>query len=442
MASRFLGLGAEVTAGPRLAANKVRGSPVAPLVLLLALAGPLAWAGGPTPTRFARVEGRELVAPDGTPLRLKGINLGNWLLPEGYMWRLQKGPQSPRQIQELVAELIGPDAARSFWRDFRAAYVTKSDIRYLKRIGLDSVRVPFDYRVLTPEEHPQVWLDEGFALLDRLIEWCRDEGLLVVLDMHAAPGGQTGRNIDNSWGHPFLFESEESEARAIGVWRKLAERYRDEPAVLGYDLLNEPIPNVSAYAPYKARLEPFYRKAVAGIRELDAQHVIFLGGAVWDTDFSVFGPPFAPNLVYTFHKYWNPTDDASLRPFLAFRERYQVPLWLGETGENTDEWIEACRRLVERHGIGWCFWPYKKLGATSCPASIVAPEGWDEIVAYGAHRTVDFEANARIRPSLIRSRATLAALLTNIRLENCRINKGYLKALGLRGDETVPSPRP
>jgi endoglucanase len=431
-----------VTAGAGLGANKVPGSRIAPLALLLALAGPLAWAGGPTPTRFARVEGRELVGADGTPLRLKGINLGNWLLPEGYMWRLQKGPQSPRQIQELVAELIGPDAARSFWRDFRDAYVTRSDIRYLKKIGIDSVRVPFDYRVLTPEEDSRVWLEDGFALLDRLIEWCRDEGLLVVLDMHAAPGGQTGRNIDNSWGHPFLFESEESEARAIGVWRKLAERYRDEATVLGYDLLNEPIPNVPAYAPYKPRLEPFYRKAVAGIRERDAHHVIFLGGANWDTDFSVFGPPFAPNLVYTFHKYWNPTDDASLRSFLEFRERYQVPLWLGETGENTDEWIGACRRLAERHGIGWCFWPYKKLGAASCLATIAPPEGWDEIVAYGAHRTADFEANARIRPPLVRSRAALAALLTNIRLENCRLNEGYAKALGLRGDETAPSPRP
>jgi endoglucanase len=431
-----------VTAGAGLGANKVPGSRIAPLALLLALAGPLAWAGGPTPTRFARVEGRELVGADGTPLRLKGINLGNWLLPEGYMWRLQKGPQSPRQIQELVAELIGPDAARSFWRDFRDAYVTRSDIRYLKKIGIDSVRVPFDYRVLTPEEDSRVWLEDGFALLDRLIEWCRDEGLLVVLDMHAAPGGQTGRNIDNSWGHPFLFESEESEARAIGVWRKLAERYRDEATVLGYDLLNEPIPNVPAYAPYKPRLEPFYRKAVAGIRERDAHHVIFLGGANWDTDFSVFGPPFAPNLVYTFHKYWNPTDDASLRSFLEFRERYQVPLWLGETGENTDEWIGACRRLAERHGIGWCFWPYKKLGAASCLATIAPPEGWDEIVAYGAHRTADFEANGRIRPPLVRSRAALAALLTNIRLENCRLNEGYAKALGLRGDETAPSPRP
>jgi endoglucanase len=431
-----------MTAGAGLAANKARGCPLAPMVLLLALAGPLAWAGGPAPTRFARVEGRELVAADGTPLHLKGINLGNWLLPEGYMWRLQKGPQSPRQIQELVAELVGPDAARAFWRDFRAAYVTRSDIHYLKGIGIDSVRVPFDYRILTPEEHPEVWLDDGFALLDRLIDWCRDEGLLVVLDMHAAPGGQTGRNIDNSWGHPFLFESEESEARAIGVWRRLAERYRDEATVLGYDLLNEPIPNVPAYAPYKPRLEPFYRKAVAGIRELDAHHVIFLGGANWDTDFSVFGPPFAPNLVYTFHKYWNPTDDASLRPFLAFRERYQVPLWLGETGENTDEWIEACRRLVERHGIGWCFWPYKKLGAASCLATIAPPEGWDEIVAYAAHRTVDFEANARIRPPLVASRAALASLLGNIRLENCRLNPGYSRALGLRGDETLPSPRP
>jgi hypothetical protein len=326
---------------------------------------------------------------------------------------------------------VGPDEAARFWHEFQENYVRQEDIHLLRRLGLNVVRVPFDYRLLQREGEPGIFREEGFGLLDRLIAWCREEGLLVILDLHAAPGGQTGRNIDNSWGHPFLFESSESQDRTVDLWRHLAARYSQEPALLGYDLLNEPIPNEPAYEGLKPRLEPLYRRIVSAIREVDPHHIVFLEGASWDTDFSVFGQPFDPNLVYSFHKYWNATDVASLRPFLEYRERTGAPLWLGESGENTDEWVSSCRMLVEGEGIGWCFWPYKKLESPRGIASIPTPQGWSEIVAYAAARTSDFEANARIRPSLETARAALASFLRNSRLENCRVNEGFAKALGL-----------
>jgi endoglucanase len=379
--------------------------------------------------RFVHAQGREIVGPDGAPLRLKGIGLGNWLLPEGYMFLFHKGATSPRQIQELFAELVGPDEARDFWAKFRDAWVTRDDIRFLKRVGFDSVRVPFNYRLLTPEDQPGTWLAEGFARLDDAVAWSRAEGLWVVLDLHGAPGGQTGRNIDDGWGHPWLFESEESQARTVAIWRKLAERYRDEPAVLGYDLLNEPLPN--GYEALNPRLEPLYRRLVAAIREVDPNHLIFLGGARWDTDFSVFGSPFDPNLAYTFHKYWNQTDDASIQSFLQFRERHGVPIWLGESGENDESWIEACIRLMDRHGIGWCFWPYKKMDSTRGVVSVARPAYWDEVVDYAEKRGADFEASAKIRPPVAHARQALAELLEKSRLANARVNEGYLRALGL-----------
>jgi aryl-phospho-beta-D-glucosidase BglC (GH1 family) len=386
----------------------------------------------PPPARagYVRVQSSELVAPDGTPLRLKGIGLGNWLLPEGYMFGFRKGAQSPRQIQALVAELVGPDEARAFWTAFRDAWVTRDDIRFLKKAGFDHVRVPFNYRILTPEDQPGVWLPEGFARLDDVVAWCREEGLWVVLDMHGAPGGQTGRNIDDGWGHPWLYESAESQERTIAIWRRLAERYRGETAVLGYDLLNEPLPN--GYEALNPRVEPLYKRLVAAIREVDPDHVIFLGGAQWNTNFSVFGPPFAPNLAYTFHKYWNETTDASIRPFLDFRDRHRAPIWLGESGENDDAWIRACVELMDRHGIGWCFWPYKKLESPSGVVSVTAPPHWPAIVAYAAARTGDFEADAKIRPSLAQSREALSGLVENARLARTRVNAGYLRALGLK----------
>ena len=406
---------------------------LATAVALLIL-GAGACGGAPPGVRtsvYVQTRGRELVGPDGAVLRLRGINLGNWLVPEGYMWRFEKGPQSPRQIQELVADLVGPDEARAFWSSWRDTYVTREDVQYLRKIGLNSVRVPFNYRLLTPEDRPGVWLDEGFVLLDRVIGWCREEGLWVILDMHCAPGGQTGTNIDDSWGWPSLFESAESQARTIEVWRKIAERYRGEPTILGYDLLNEPIPHWPEVQKYNPLLEPLYKRIVASVREVDPSHVVFLGGAQWDTNFAVFGPPFAPNLAYTFHKYWNETTDASIKSFLDFRDRHDVPLWLGESGENTDEWVAACVRLMEGHGVGWSFWPYKKMDATSSIVSVERPAHWDEIASYAAARGTDFEANNKLRPSLEHSRAALLGLVENSRFKNVRVNAGYVRALGL-----------
>jgi hypothetical protein len=244
-----------------------RGLGAAAIVLTGVALTVAATTAGPTQSPrpgYVRVQGHELVAPDGTPLRLKGIGLGNWLLPEGYMFRFKKGAQSPRQIQELISELVGPDESRAFWTAFRDAWITRDDIRFLKKAGFDHVRVPFNYRLLTPEDQPGVWLPEGFALLDRVVGWCREEGLWVVLDMHGAPGGQTGRNIDDGWGHPWLYESAESQERTVAIWRRLAERYRGETAVLGYDLLNEPLPN--GYEALNPRVEPLYCRLVAAIR--------------------------------------------------------------------------------------------------------------------------------------------------------------------------------
>ena len=127
-------------------------------------------------------------------------------------------------------------------------------------------------------------------------------------------------------------------------------------------------------APYNQNLEPLYKKLTAAIRQVDTHHIIFLGGAQWDGNFTVFGPPFDNNITYTFHKYWSKTDEPVIQPYLDFREKYNVPIWLGESGENTDEWIAQFVALMEKHNIGWAFWPYKKMGKTSAVVTITPPK--------------------------------------------------------------------
>ena len=169
------------------------------------------------------------------------------------------------------------------------------------------------------------------------------------------------------------------------------------------------------------------------MREADPNHILVLGGAQWDSNFKVFGTPFDRNVMYTFHKYWTaPTQDV-IQEYLDFRKRYHVPIWMGESGENTDAWIEQFAHMLERNEIGWCFWPYKKMEQTSCVAAFEKPVHWDEITTYAKMPGNSGESEKRIaaRPSLEHSREALQDLLQRIHFEKCRINAGYLKALGL-----------
>ena len=398
------------------------------LVILLASLTSLVANGQ---TRFVSTRVKEFVSPDGKPLLLRGINLGNWLLPEGYMFKF-KTTNSPRLIQTAINELVGEDEARKFWKTYRDNYITQADIRFIKQSGFNSVRIPFNYRLFVTDGTVPRLDGPGYELLDRVVSWCRSEGLYVILDMHAAPGGQTGDNIDDSFAYPFLFESAESQELTVNLWAKIATRYRNEPAVIGYDLLNEPIAHYFDTASLNPKLEPLYRRIVSGIREVDRNHIIFLGGAQWDSNFKVFGSPFDPKLAYTFHKYWMTVNQDAIQEYLTFRDRYNVPVWMGESGENTDEWIESFRKLLEAKNIGWCFWPYKKLDATSCVVSINVPDDWAMIVDFADGPRKSFEEVRKRRPPKEKVQKALNDYLERIKFANCRINSGYLKALGLR----------
>lgn len=410
-----------------LSRRLIRAGVVLAFILAVAAGNPCAYGQG----GFVTTRGGDFIAPDGQRLTLRGINLGNWLLPEGYMFKF-KTANSPRRIEEVLSQLVGEEEARRFWKAFREHYVTREDIRFIKRAGFNSVRVPFSYRLFVTEGDPRRLEGPGYELLDRVVGWCRAEGLYVILDMHGAPGGQTGDNIDDSFGYPFLFESPESQELTIRLWRELAARYRDEPAVLGYDLLNEPIAHYFDAESLNPKLEPLYRRIVSAIREVDRNHVVFLGGAQWNTNFKVFGPPFDQRVAYTFHKYWMEVKQEAVQEYVDFRERHKVPVWMGESGENTDEWIASFRELLERNRIGWSFWPYKKLDATSCVASVAKPADWDAIVAFADHPRTTFEDVRKNRPTRAVAERALADYLEAVKFANCQINEGYLKALGLR----------
>ncbi len=371
---------------------------------------------------FVRVSGRDFVHADGSKFAVRGISLGNWLVPEGYMFKFTQA-RSPREINAVFVKLLGAEGAARFWARFRDKYITQADIQFIAAAGFNTVRVPLHYGLFMKDAEPVAFEGPGWALIDRLIGWCRAAGLHVILDLHAAPGGQTGVNHDDGTGFPMVFYVPRYRRETVALWHEIARRYADEPAVLGYDLLNEPISPYNDEDFLNPRLEPLYREIVAAIREVDQRHAVLLEGGQWSSNFSLFGAPFDGNVAYTYHEFWADTRRNSIQQFVDFSYRYDVPVLLGESGELTDRWNAKFRALHETFGIGWCFWTYKEPESTSTVVSVKLPPGWDAVASVGS--------GGAVVPPRATAEATVQAFLEALPLAAGTVNDGYLTSLGL-----------
>src|SRR5579859_2390369 len=196
---------------------------------------------------FLKAKGQLIVTDKGEKVILRGIGLGGWMLQEGYMLKLGKvGPQY--RIREKLAELVGPEKTAAFYNQWLANDIRKIDIDSMAAWGFNSVRLPMHYALYTlpidkePAAGKDTWLEKGFVLTDSLLSWCKADHIYLILDMHAAPGGQ-GNDLpiaDRDPSKPSLWESPANREKMIALWRKLAERYAGESWIGGYDIINEP----------------------------------------------------------------------------------------------------------------------------------------------------------------------------------------------------------
>lgn len=406
---------------------------------IIALIGGLSACNQNSPTvdqipsnSIVRIEGSELIDSTGNPIHLVGTNLGNWLVPEGYMFKMNQ-VSSPRKIDELLYEMIGPDSLKAFWLNYLDSYITQEDIAYLKQIGCNHVRLPFHYKLFTDQEY-MATKNAGFTYLDRLVNWCRKEGLYVLLDMHCAPGGQTGDNIDDSYGYPYLLFSEASQEELSHIWKEIAAHYANDPVVIGYDIVNEPVAHYfqESIPDYNDRLFVVYQKAVEAIREVDKRHAIFLNGSIWANDFGVFKSKLDEAIVYEFHRYWFDVTPECTKYFTDFRDSLDVPIYIGETGENTDEWILQFREHLEREKIHWAFWPYKKMNNTRGIMNFQEPATWKLISEYAEADRSSFEMIRKHIPNRDSVQLALNQFIENCKYPQCYENAGYINGLGLK----------
>ena len=389
-------------------------------------------------SNFVTIKGENLMDANGKKLYIVGTNLGNWLNPEGYMFDFKK-TNCEWMINDMVCELAGSDFAREFWQAFKDNYITEADIAYIKQTGANTIRLPFNYKLFTREDYMGKNDEtEGFKQMDKVIDWCRKYDLHLILDMHDCPGGQTGDNIDNGHGYPWLFESEASQQLFCQIWRKIAERYKDESVILGYELMNEPIATMfsdSLRAALNAKLEPLYKRATKAIREVDLNHIILLGGAQWNGNFEPFSDwKFDNKIMYTCHRYGGEPTKAAIQSIIDFRDKTKLPMYMGEIGHNTDQWQADFCATMKKANIGYTFWPYKKIDG-SCMMGIKKPADWDStIVKFAEADRSSFDAIRKARPDQEKGKKLLMEFVENAKKENCIPQKGYIKSMGLKAE--------
>lgn len=389
-------------------------------ILLFTFSLPFTWCQS-----YLKAEGKQIVNEDNESIILRGMGLGGWMVQEGYMLQTAEFASPQHQIKERITEIIGEEATAEFYEAWLENYMQKVDVDSLKSWGFNSVRLPMHYNLYTLpiEDEPipgkNTWLEKGFQLTDSLISWCAQNEMYVVLDLHAAPGGQ-GYDEGISDYDPdkdSFWENVENRNKAASLWKRLAARYVDEPWVAGYDLLNEPNWNL----PGGSLLRSAYIQMTDSIREVDAKHIIFIEGNWFANDFTGLTPPWDNNMVYSPHKYWSINDQASIQWVLDLREEQNVPLYLGESGENSNQWFHDAIKLFEDNDIGWAWWPLKKVEAIAGPLSVNKTFGYEALLNY-------WKGTGNM-PTKESATLALMQLAENYKMENCEFESGVIDAM-------------
>ncbi|MET3035743.1 cellulase family glycosylhydrolase [Chryseobacterium sp. NRRL B-14859] len=397
-------------------------------------------------SQLLKTSGKKIVNDKGENIQLRGLGLGGWMLQEGYMLKTADfaGPQY--QIKEKIAGLIGEDGMNEFYKAYLKNGITKQDIDFLAKAGFNSIRLPMHYNLYTlpiekePVKGQDTWLEEGFTMTDDLLQWCKENKIYLILDLHAAPGGQgNDANIsDNDKSKPSLWESEENQRKTISLWKRLAERYKNEPWIGGYDIINEPNINFTGKNPNgtdemsNAPLWKLQKDITTAIREVDKDHIIFIEGNGWGNNYNGLIPVWDDNMAFSFHKYWNNNDDKTIQFALDLREKHNMPIWLGETGENSNVWFTELIQLLDKHNIGYAFWPMKKIDNIAGITNVKTTPEYEKLLQYWK--------NGGEKPSREYARKALMQIADHYKFDNVEVKNDVIDALFRQVTDTTTQP--
>ena len=373
---------------------------------------------------FLKTEGRIIVNENNEKVVLKGFGLGGWLVLEGYIWNCNINHASTRNIENEIEALIGSEKKGQFFDLYRKNYINEKEVEFLAEQGFNAIRVPLHYKHFSPSFG--TFINDGFDLLDPLIDFCRENNIYLILDMHAAPGAQNTNDFSDSDGiEAKLFTDYSNQIWFASTWRYIAEYYANEPVIGGYDLLNEP-----ARWGIANTLRSIYGQTIDSIRTVDPNHIVIIEGNWFGNDHTGLLPPFDDEMVYSFHHYIGSSADSitSSDPSHWMHQyitdislNYDVPLWIGEFGENSNHWAYNKTKFFERHNIGWSWWNFKSIERISSLFSYEISEEYQVLIDY-------WNGNGS-KPDTISAFNGLLSMAENLSFDSCKINKGLVRGL-------------
>ena len=323
-----------------------------------------------------QTRGSDVVDANGEAIRLKGVNIGGWLNMENFITGYAA---NETMMRSAVRKVLGDDGYELFFERLLSAFYADADAAFLAETGLNCVRIPVNYRHLESDARPFEIIEDGFRHLDRAIATGGEHGVYTIIDLHALPGSQNQHWHSDNPSHRALFwEHRHFQDRVVGIWEAIADRYKGNPWVAGYNLMNEPADES------RAVVGPFYERLAAAIREIDArahpllrrQHLLdrvrLLRRAVGRT-------PCTPCMTMCRPASAAPTSipgPSRRRPSSASARntprRTGTPIYVGEFAPiyTGDEAVDAVRRRIlddqlqiyRRYGAGFATWMYKDLG--------------------------------------------------------------------------------
>ena len=383
---------------------------------------------------FLRTDGVRIVNGEGKEIILRGWGAGNWMNPEGFMIGIGTGYmgrsmdpgctqplryQSARSVTQTVREMCGTKYAGTFWKRWWEMQLTEDDIRAMAELGYNSVRLCLTSWALMPDEPEITFNETGFAELERVIAMCEKYRIYAIIDMHGAPGGQSGLACDDGIDNiPHMFMEPESRERCLILWEEIARRYGDREIVAGYDLLNEPI-SIGRWHKYIPELCAFYDECIARMRKYDKNHIMFLEGPMFSTNMRPFSRQYDPeynNWAISVHMYGYSPEIRDLYKFIAVRDRLNVPVWIGE-GRSTDSAMAVFYEIAAEAHIGFNLWAWKSIANTENTGGVQYPE------CEGFEKVKEFAVNGGPRPSYAESQQIFDRILASMHFNNCRVNE-------------------
>ena len=321
---------------------------------------------------FVRASAQKLIGRDGKNLVMRGTNCGNWMVREPYMMNTSGNLDRQFKFDKMLAEVCGEEKVQEFDRLWMGNNFCEADMRFLAEQGFNTLRVPMHYKYFTlpiekePVAGQQTWLDEGFVRIDSMCVWAERYGILLILDMHACPGGQSSGDIcDYDSSKPSLWESEANRTKLTALWRKLAERYKDQKCVAAYDLINE---TNWTLANSNKLLWDTFKAIIKAIREVDNNHIVIVEGNSYSNDYTGFpSTKMDSKMVIQYHRYGVYNTKSQVQGMADMATKYNCPIYIGEFGENSNSWVTDAVRLYEEamKFAAWSCWPMKKSNINS-----------------------------------------------------------------------------